>query len=179
MTSIELMRRAAEIAGNTKCWIGIGCVIAKDGKMLTEAWNETLEGEEYCRDFRNRDNQTGSKGPTLAYAKIGPYQIYPDNSGCIRHELKLSGGKEPQLACSIHAEINAIVSAARKGTKIDGADMFVTSFPCLICMRAIVAAGIKKIFYMNDFYKPHHEELFTKNGVKVKQITENEVCGGK
>ena len=39
------------------------------------------------------------------------------NDGCIRHELKLSGGKEPQLVCSIHAEMNAIAGAARKGLK--------------------------------------------------------------
>ncbi|KKU06573.1 MAG: ComE operon protein 2, partial [Candidatus Magasanikbacteria bacterium GW2011_GWA2_45_39] len=56
-----------------------------------------------------------------------------------------------------------------------GASMYITSFPCLICMRAIVAAGIKKVIYMNDFYKPHHMDLFTKNRVKVKQIAEDKV----
>ena len=90
-----------------------------------------------------------SKGVTL-HGKVTPYQA---NQGCIRHELKLSGGKDPQLVCSIHAEINAIAKAARKGIKIDGSVMFITSFPCLICMRAIIASGIKKIIYMNDFYK--------------------------
>lgn len=159
---LKLMRRAAKIAGNTKCWIGIGCVIAKSGKVLIEAWNETLVGEEYCQDFRNRQV---NKGPALP-GKAGPYK----NIGCIRQELKLSGGKEPQLVCSIHAEMNVIAGAARKGIKIDGAEMFVTSFPCLICMRAIIAAGIKKIFYMNDFYKPHHLEMLEKNGVKVGKI---------
>ena len=159
-SEILLIRRAAKIAGNTKCWIGIGCVIAKEGKVLSEAWNETLEGEEYCQDFRNRRI---NKGPALS-RKAGPY------NGCIRDELKLSGGKEPQLVCSIHAEINAIVNSARKGIKIDGAVMFVTSFPCLICMRAIIASGIKRIVYMNDFYKPHHLEMLKKNGVKVEKI---------
>jgi deoxycytidylate deaminase len=158
MKDLELIRRAAKIAGNTKCWIGVGCVIAKNGKVLSEAWNKTLDGEEYCREFR--------KGVTLP-GKVTPYQA---NQGCIRHELKLSGGREPQLVCSIHAEINAIAGVARKGIKIDGADMFVTSFPCLICMRAIIASGIKRIFYMNDFYKPHHLEMLEKNGVKVGKI---------
>lgn len=162
MKDLAFMRRAAKIAGNTKCWIGIGCVISKDGKIISESWNETLEGEEYCRDFRSRQV---NKGPALQ-SKAGPYK----NNGCIRHELKLSGGKEPQLVCSIHAEINAIAGAARKGIKIDGADIFVTSFPCLICMRAVIASGIKRIVYMNDFYKPHHLEMLEKNEVKVGRI---------
>ncbi|MDO8656350.1 MAG: deaminase [Nanoarchaeota archaeon] len=153
MIDLQLMNRAAKIAGNTKCWIGIGCVIAKDGKVLSEAWNETLDGEEYCQKFRDRDRNS-----------IG------ESKGCIRYELGLSQGREIEKCCSIHAEINAIAKAARKGIKIDGSVMFITSFPCLICMRAIIASGIKKIIYMNDFYKPHHLEMLKKNGVKVEQI---------
>ncbi|MBI2309356.1 hypothetical protein HYU89_00470 [Candidatus Collierbacteria bacterium] len=165
MTDIELMRRAAEIAGNTKCWIGIGCVIAKDGQIISEAWNETLKGEEYCLKFRNREVK---KGP-LPLGEAGPYQ----NRGCVRHDLGLSQGKEIEKACSVHAEVNVISKAARQGIKVEGATMFVTSFPCLICMRSIIPAGIKKVIYMNDFYKPHHLELFKKNRVEVKQIPEN------
>ena len=155
MIDLQLMNRAAKIAGNTKCWIGIGCVIAKDGKVLSEAWNETLDGEEYCVGYRTRIKK--DKKPK-------------DNFGCIRHDLGLSQGREIDKACSIHAEINVIAKAARKGIKIDGSVMFITSFPCLICMRAIIASGIKKIIYMNDFYKPHHLEMLKKNGVKVEQI---------
>ena len=162
MTDIELMRLAAKIAGKTKCWIGIGCVIAGDGKIISEAWNETFKGEEYCREFRNHKIK---KGPALR-RKAGPYQ----NEGCVRYELNLSQGREIEKSCSIHAEVNTIANAARKGIKIDGAVMLITSFPCLICMRAIIAAGIKKIVYMNDFYKPHHLEMLGKNGVKVEQI---------
>jgi dCMP deaminase len=158
------LRRAAEIAANTKCWIGIGCVIAGGGKILVKAWNETLPGEEYCREFR--------KGPTLAYAKVGPYHT---NAGCIRHDLGLSQGQEIEKCCSIHAEVNAIAAAARQGIAISGAAMFVTSFPCLICIRSIIAAGIKKVVYMNNFYKPHHEELFIKNGIKIERVPEEKV----
>jgi len=164
MKDLELMRRAAKIAGNTKCWIGIGCVIAKGGKLISEAWNETLEGEECCQEFRNKHKN-----------KKHDIHCNCGNEGCSRKKLKLSGGRGLEVLCSVHAEINAIANAARKGIKIDGSVMFVTSFPCLICMRAIIAAGIKKIVYMNDFYKPHYLEMLGKNGVEVKQITEKEV----
>lgn len=163
MTDLELMEHAAKIAGNTKCWIGIGCVIAKDGEVLSEAWNETLEGEEYCREFRrNKEEGRGKK---------------EDNIGCIRYELGLKQGTSPEKVCSVHAESNAIAKAARQGIKIDGATMFVTSYPCLICMRSIIAVGIKKVVYMNDFYKPHHLEMLEKNGVAIERMSEDRVWG--
>ena len=172
MNDILLMRRAAKIAANTQCWIGIGCVIAKKGKFLVEAWNETLPGEEFCREFRNRGLK---KGPALR-RKAGPYH---NNEGCIRHKLKLSGGKDAEKVCSVHAEVNAIATAARRGTAVSGASMYITSFPCLICMRAIVAAGIKKVIYMNDFYQPHHEGLFRENGIEIEKIPEEKVWGNR
>ena len=95
-------------------------MIAKGGKILVEAWNETLVGEEYCRGFRSRQV---NKGPAA-----GQGRAFDTNVGCIRQELKLSGGKEPQLVCSIHAEMNAIAGAARKGLKIGGADIFCYQF---------------------------------------------------
>ncbi len=168
MNDLELMRRAAKIAANTRCWIGQGCVIAGDGKILVEAWNETLPGEEYCQEFRNLKIK---KGLALR-RKARPYH---HNEGCIRHELKLSGGKDAEKVCSVHAETSAIAKAARRGIKIDGATMYVTSFPCLICMRSVIAAGIKKVVYMNDFYKPHHLELFKKNNIKVERIPEDKI----
>lgn len=174
-SEILFMRRAAEIAGESQCWIGMGCVIAKGGKVLAEAWNETLEGEEYCVDYRTRIKKQNSKGLTFSNEKVRPLHT---NEGCIRHELRLSQGREIEKVCSVHAEANAIARAARQGIKIEDATMFITSFPCLICMRSIIISGIKKLVYMNDFYKPHHEELFKNNGVKIEQITEDKVWEG-
>jgi len=45
----------------------------------------------------------------------------------------------------IHAEVNAIGHAARKGSSTDGATLYVTHFPCNDCAKAIVAAGIKRV----------------------------------
>lgn len=164
------MRRAATIARNTQCWIGIGCVIEKNGKVLAEAWNETLTGESYCFEFRKHHALKGLALPS----KARPFH----NEGCVRHELGLSQGAEIEKVCSIHAEASAIAKAAKRGILVKGATMYATSFPCIICMRSIVAAGIKKVLYMNDFYKPHDMELFEENGVTVEQITEKEVWDG-
>lgn len=163
MADIDLMRRAATIAANTRCWIGSGCVIARGKKILVEAWNETLLGEMYCMEFRKRKARSVKR------------EVRQQNIGCIRHELHLSQGAEIEKVCSIHAEANAIAKAAKKGISLDRAMMFVTSYPCLICMRSIIASGIKKVVYMNDFYKPHNIEFLEKNKVLVHQIHEEDV----
>lgn len=167
MTNIFFMRHAAKIAVKTQCWIGIGCVIVKDDKILAEGFNQTLPGEEYCQKFRSRCSSL--RGSLLRAKSRG------GNLGCVRHDLGLSQGREIEKVCSIHAETLAIASAAKKGININKSLIYITSFPCLICMRLIIAAGIKKIFYMNDFYKPHHLEMLKKNKITFEQISEKEV----
>lgn len=45
-----------------------------------------------------------------------------------------------------HAEIGCICNAARSGTPTDGSVLVVTMFPCMNCTKAIIQAGIKKIY---------------------------------
>lgn len=56
----------------------------------------------------------------------------------------------------IHAEINALISAARNGIAVDKADLFVNYSPCQECAKAIVASGVKSVnfrhIYRNDLY---------------------------
>lgn len=52
---------------------------------------------------------------------------------------------------TVHAELNAIIQAAKHGTSIDGAIMYVTINPCLSCFKAIANAGIKVIIH-RDLY---------------------------
>lgn len=164
MIALELMRRAATIATKTRCWIGVGCVIARNGLVLAESWNKTLNGEEYCKKFRR--NPLREDGPPGA---LGAHE------GCVRHDLGLSQGREIEKCCSIHAEAQAVAECAKNGISIGGATMYITSFPCLICLRLLVASGIKKVVYMNDFYKPHHVEMIEENGIELRRISEKEV----
>ncbi len=57
---------------------------------------------------------------------------------------------------TIHAEANAVVQAAKYGTAIDGAVMYLTNSPCYDCFKMLVNAGIKKIVYRN-FYMSRYE----------------------
>ncbi|QQR88706.1 MAG: dCMP deaminase family protein [Myxococcales bacterium] len=53
---------------------------------------------------------------------------------------------------TLHAEINAIIQAARYGSSIDNSDIYVTASPCWPCFKSIANAGIRRIVY-GEFYR--------------------------
>lgn len=53
---------------------------------------------------------------------------------------------------TVHAEANAIIQAARNGTGINEADIYVTASPCWNCFKLIANSGIRRIFYL-EFYR--------------------------
>lgn len=59
----------------------------------------------------------------------------------------------------VHAEMAAIVGAARRGSSVFGATLFSTTFPCHDCAKHIVAAGIKRVVYIEPYPKSLAVEL--------------------
>ena len=53
----------------------------------------------------------------------------------------------------LHAEENAIASAAKHGVSIDGCTVYITHFPCWRCFRSLVQAGTEMIVY--DTFEPY------------------------
>jgi dCMP deaminase len=54
---------------------------------------------------------------------------------------------------TIHAEMNALVQAAKNGAVTDQCTAYITSFPCWLCCKMMLNAGIREIFY-DDEYRP-------------------------
>ena len=52
---------------------------------------------------------------------------------------------------TVHAEQNAICDCAKRGVNCFEATAYITHYPCIICCRLLLAAGIKKIKYINDY----------------------------
>jgi len=73
----------------------------------------------------------------------------------------------------IHAEMNAIIWAARQGISIEGATIYVTLEPCADCSKNIIASGIKRIVYEKS-YEHNHSEIISKfikdNGVVIEKL---------
>lgn len=61
---------------------------------------------------------------------------------------------------AVHGEMAAITDAARRGVSIEGCTMYVTTFPCHLCARHIVASGINQLFYVEPYAKSLAAELY-------------------
>lgn len=61
---------------------------------------------------------------------------------------------------AVHAEMAAISDAARRGVSIAGATLFVTTFPCHLCARLIVASGIARVVFVEPYTKSLTLQLY-------------------
>ena len=59
----------------------------------------------------------------------------------------------------VHAEMSAIGDAARTGVAVRDATLYCTAFPCHICAKHIVGAGIRRVVYLEPYPKCYAEEL--------------------
>ena len=77
----------------------------------------------------------------------------------------------------IHAEMNAIIWAAREGISIKDATIYVTLEPCSECSKNLIASGIKRIVYEQS-YEYNNSKTLSKfiedNGVIIEQLKLNE-----
>ena len=60
---------------------------------------------------------------------------------------------------AVHAEMAALMDAARRGVSVKGCTLYTTTFPCHNCARHIVAAGIKRVVYVAPYAKSQAKEL--------------------
>lgn len=98
---------------------------------------------------------------------------------CLREKLKIPHGRNYEICRGVHSEQNAIINAARSGTSILGGDIYiyctdkegnpVDSFPCFICKKMIINAGLNrvicatksgsyKVFFVKDWIKEWQEK---------------------
>ena len=77
--------------------------------------------------------------------------------GC-PHEQKLRDGRE---MATVHAAQHAIRDCAKRGVSCENAHAYITHYPCINCMKILCAAGIKKIYYINDYSNDGLVEYFS------------------
>jgi dCMP deaminase len=128
----------------------VGAVIVKNKQILATGYNGSPSGSAHCT----------AQG-----------YCYPGLTSCdASHSL-------PSRA--VHAEANAIAQAAKNGIATNGACIYVTLEPCLSCLKLIISAGIREVFYETSFNsgdKVLVRDSFVKEGlVTLKQISLPEV----
>jgi len=101
----------------------IGAIIVRDKRILTTGYNGAPAGMPSCKD----------------------------RGECMRIERNIESGTRHELCYAIHAEQNAIIQAAKLGISIEGATLYCTHQPCVICSKMIINAGIKRVVYKEAY----------------------------
>ena len=120
----------------------IGAVVVRDHNILSTGYNGAPSGLPHCNDINCRIYRS----------------THPD------------GTVEENCVNTIHAEINAIVQAAKNGVSIRDADIYITSSPCIHCLKVLINVGIKTISYDNPYKIEHIDELLRLSGIRLVQV---------
>ena len=118
----------------------VGAVIVKDKRVLTTGYNGSPKGTKHCEEL-----------------------------GCIREQQKIPSGTRHELCRGVHAEQNAVIQAAYFGISIDGATIYTTTFPCSMCAKILINAGIKEIVYSEGYTDELSQKLFDETGTAVRR----------
>lgn len=87
--------------------------------------------------------------------------------GC-PHESIVRDGHEQ---ATVHAEQNALCDCAKRGVSCDGSTVYITHYPCVICIRLLLASGISQIYYMNEYKNDELVKILCKQkGVIIEKI---------
>lgn len=117
-------------------------------------------------------------GEVLAtgYNQHAPSHMQPYYDGDPRASFKK--GLHIELSTATHAEVSVIGHAARRGIALEGADLYVTTFPCPPCARLIAASGIARIFYAEGYAMLDGEEFLASAGIEVIHVDKTNEAPG-
>jgi len=142
---MRLWRWAFEWAKNATCdRARHGCIIARDGLVLAEGYNGSVNGEPHCDEAGH------------ALTEVQPVRLMTKDEGILT--IKKNGGYPyvsqgpSEIHCTriIHAEQNAILNAAIIGVSIENASWYITGVPCWRCSKMIARTNPWKIFMCLD-----------------------------
>lgn len=72
---------------------------------------------------------------------------------------------------TVHAEQNAIADCAKRGVSCNNCEAYITHYPCLNCTKILLSAGIKKIYYINNYNNDLLVSKFCKQmDCEIKQL---------
>lgn len=102
----------------------------------------------------------------------------------ISDDLERYIDREYKLSVTVHAEANAILNAAKNGTKVEGSTLYVTFPPCSQCASAVIQAGVAKVVCPDPALAPERwrnnfiaaNNLFYEAGVLVLYYTDLDLC---
>lgn len=133
------MQIAELVASRSTCMRRrVGAVIVKDKQILSTGYNGSPSGLKHCGEV-----------------------------GCLRQVLNISSGERTEICRAVHAEQNALLQAARHGVAIEGADMYSSVQPCVLCTKMIINTGIKRVIYARPYPDPMAMGIAEESGLEL------------
>jgi len=118
----------------------VGAVLVKEKRLLATGYNGAPSGLAHCLEV-----------------------------GCLREKNQIPSGERHELCRGLHAEQNVIIQAAYHGISIQGATLYCTNLPCIICTKMLINAGIKEIIYESGYADNLTREIFLEARIPVRQ----------
>ena len=143
----RFMQMTETIATWSSCYKenrSVGAIIVKNKRILTTGYNGAPAGIESCKD----------------------------RAECIRITQGIESGTRHEICYAIHAEQNAIIQAAKLGVSIDGATLYCTHQPCVICTKMIINAGIERVVYKEEYPDAFAVELMQMANIQCEKFGE-------
>ncbi len=116
----------------------VGAVLVKDKHIIATGYNGAASGLAHCSE-----------------------------RGCLREQLNIPSGERHEMCRGIHAEQNAIIQAALHGVSTEGAVLFCTDQPCILCSKMIINAGITAVYFQGDYPDALARAMLSEAGIKL------------
>jgi len=156
----------------------VGAVIARNNEILATGANDCpkfgggLYWPEVCpqtseivdvengRDYMKGIDSNEQKKQEIINSVIDGLRRSKVSARSIRNALEKSEINDiTEYGRAVHAEMEAILSCARNNINCKNATLYTTTFPCHNCARHIIAAGIKRVVYVEPYPKSKAPQL--------------------
>jgi len=139
---IYFLNIASIVATRSTCLRNhVGSVIVKNKRILSTGYNGAPSGMEHCLDI-----------------------------GCVRDLENIPSGTRHEKCRAVHSEQNAIIQAAIHGVSIEGATIYCTHQPCILCAKMIINANIKRVIYRNGYPDEDSLKFLHDASIEVERI---------
>ena len=130
---------AREVARRSTCLRrSVGAVLVSEKRILATGYNGAPRGMRHCSEV-----------------------------GCLREKYNVPSGERHELCRGLHGEMNALIQAAYHGICIRGSTLYCTTYPCSLCAKMLINAGVDRIVTSGDYPDGLAKEMFEEAGVEV------------